>query len=657
MEVGRYLLPLLDDRISSRVRFAQISLQITRSLVLRIFLRLASLIALSLIATACLAGCSSTAFSPTQVTPLRHGNGIVMGGEQPVTGSTIQLYQVGTTGDGSTAVPLGSSTFTDSTGSFSLTGKYTCPVNPTLVYLVARGGNSGLSQGTNNPQIVLIAALGLCSSLSSSTYITINEITTVAAIAALYPYTMSYSAIGSGTSDASSLSSAFTLASEFASNATGSSPGSGVPSGYSVPISLINTLADIIATCIDTSGGSAGQNNACGNLFTDSAGATPTDTVGALVNIFNHPTSNTSGLYNLVPPSPAFVPSITAQPSSWTVALSVSGPYTNYSSYYTIPFVGSPSLKSLGTNLLHIDAYAATTSTAAGTTASFIVDTGSTGVVLPASEVTGYVNGAGTAGSITYSSSGLTLSGYYTNAFVSFPTAVNQNGVATTAQASLPVLAVTSATCSGNGINPCSTTIPHMLGVGFGRATTTYASPIYNPFVNLAEMSAGTMRRGYTLTSSGVQLGLTNATVPLASPFGGATSNYYIGEQLTASGAFPGYAYDWDTPTGSFVYAGTPTASGTVLFDTGLTDMLLENSGVAGGTTVPNNTAITINAIPSLVSYSFNSGDSGATTPTSVNWADYTHGVFVNVGNHFLGKYDYLYDADGGILGLRPESR
>jgi len=581
-----------------------------------------------------------------------------MGGEQPITGATIQLYQVGTTGDGSTAATLGSSVTTDPTGSFTITNKYTCPTSPTLVYLVASGGNPGLSQPTNNPQLVLIAALGLCSSLSSSTFIVVNEVTTVAAVAALYPYTTSAAAIGSGTSDASSLSSAFTLASEFASTASGSAPGSGVPSGYSVPSSLINTLADIISTCVDTSGGSAGQNNACGNLFTNASGSTtPTNTVVALVNIFKNPTGNLTSLYNLTPSTPAFVPALTSSPSSWAVALSTSGPYSAYSSYYTIPFVGSPSLKALGTNLLYIKAYAATTSTASGTTASFILDTGSTGVVMPASEVAGYVNGTGTAGSITYSSSGLTLSGYYTNAYISFPTAVNQSGVATTAQASLPILAVTSATCSGNGVNPCSTSIPHMLGIGFGRATTTYASPVYNPFVNLAEMSAGTMRRGYTYTASGIQLGLTNATVPLASPFGAATSNDYIGEQLTASGAFPGYSYDWNTPTGSFVYAGTATASGTILFDTGLTDMILENSGYSGSNTVPNSTAITINAIPSLESYSFNSGDSGAATPSSVVWADYTHGVYVNVGNHFLGKFDYLYDADGGILGLRPQTR
>jgi len=581
-----------------------------------------------------------------------------MGGEQPVTSATIQLYQVGTTGDGSAAATLGSSVTTDSTGSFTLSGKYTCPVNPTLVYLVASGGNPGLTLGTNNPQLVLVAALGLCSSLTSSTYITVNEITTVAAIAALYPYTSSASAIGSGTSDASAFSNAFTLASEFASTSTGSAPGTGVPSGYAVPTSLINTLADIISACVDTSGGSAGQNNACGNLFTAAtSGTAPTNTINALVNIFNHPTSSITPLFNLTPTTPAFLPALTSAPSSWAVALTATGPYSAFSSYYTIPFVGSPSLKSLGTSLLYIKAYAATTSTASSTTTSFIVDTGSTGVVMPASAIAGYVNGTGTPGSITYSSSGLTLSGYYTNAYVSFPTAVNQNSVATTAQSSLPVLAVTSATCSGNGVDPCSTTIPYMLGVGFGRGTTTYGSPVYNAFVNLTEMQAGTMRRGYTFTSSGVQLGLTNATVPLGSPFGPATSNYYIGEQLTASNAFPGYPYDWNTPTGSFVYAGTATASGTILFDTGLTDMILENSGYSDSNSVPNNTAITINAIPSLASYTFNSGDGGAATPSSVVWADYTHGVYVNVGNHFLGKFDYLYDADGGILGLRPQTR
>jgi hypothetical protein len=332
-----------------------------------------------------------------------------------------------------------------------------------------------------------------------------------------------------------------------------------------------------------------------------------------------------------------------------------------------LPYVGSPNFKSL-TTTLKVTASLATTTSGTGTNKSFTVDTGSTGIVVPATEVAGYVNGTGTPGSLTYSSSGLKLTGYWTTAVVSFPNAVNQSGVSSTVTATLPVLAVTSGTCLGGGVNSsgCTGTIPHELGVGFGRGTDTYASPVYNPFVNLTEMTAGTMRRGYILTAAGIQLGLTNATAPLGQTFGTATANTFTAEQLTASGAFPGYPYDWNSAPGSFVYAGTATARGDVLFDTGLTDMILEDVSHPSGTVVPSGTAVTIDAMPAnsatdtpLVSYSFASGDGGAATPSSVTWALYSssRGPFVNVGIHILGKYDYLYDADGGILGLRPVTR
>jgi hypothetical protein len=43
-------------------------------------------------------------------------------------------------------------------------------------------------------------------------------------------------------------------------------------------------------------------------------------------------------------------------------------------------------------------------------------------------------------------------------------------------------------------------------------------------------------------------------------------------------------------------------------------------------------------------------------TPRKVNWLKPTHGVFVNTGLCALAAFDYLYDADGGYLGLRPKS-
>jgi hypothetical protein len=78
-----------------------------------------------------------------------HLTGAVFGGQQPVRGSAIQLYAVGTTGDGSAATPLIGATVTTSdgsgqrnsnanagnannslpAGSFTITGDYTCPTS------------------------------------------------------------------------------------------------------------------------------------------------------------------------------------------------------------------------------------------------------------------------------------------------------------------------------------------------------------------------------------------------------------------------------------------------------------------------------------------------------------------------------------------------
>jgi len=168
--------------------------------------------------------------------------GTVLGGQQPVSGASIQLYAVGTNGDGSAATPLLSPVpVTDANGNFNITGSYTCPAGNPLVYIVAAGGNPGLS--STNPDISLMAALGPCNSLTASTYIVINELTTVGAVYPLAAFMSSPSAIGSGNSDAPALASAFILASELVNTATGSTPGINVPSGVKVPVAQIDTIA------------------------------------------------------------------------------------------------------------------------------------------------------------------------------------------------------------------------------------------------------------------------------------------------------------------------------------------------------------------------------------------------------------------------------
>ena len=269
------------------------------------------------------------------------------GGQQVVTGSTIQLYAVvGTAGDGSPATPLLTATVTTSdgtgnatnsnanagnnfnalpAGSFTITGDFTCPTAGTDVYLVSTGGNPGLAPGTNNSALALMAALGPCSSLSNSTFISVNELTTVGSIAALANYMNSYSALGSGASDATALQTAFTTVGEFTNTTMGTAPGPSLPSSYYASSLEIQTLGDAISACINSSGGVAGDPSNCGTLFTDTTppgGPAPTDTIGAALNIVKYPALNTCAIFGLVPAQPPFQPTLGACPSTWVLPIS-----------------------------------------------------------------------------------------------------------------------------------------------------------------------------------------------------------------------------------------------------------------------------------------------------------------------------------------------
>ena len=241
-----------------------------------------------------------------------------------MSGATIQLYAVGTTGDGSAATPLLTNTVTtDANGGFRFGGEYTCPSPTALVYIVATGGNPGLSPGSNNASLSMMAALGACNTLAS-TFININELTTVGAVAALAPFMVSPSNIGSSISDAPALADAFALASTFVNNSTGTVPGINVPAGATVPVAQINTLADILSSCINSAGGVAGDSSNCGDLFalTTPSNAVPaTDTITAALHIAQNSTLNTTALFNLVLPTSPFQPQLTQPPSDLSVHL------------------------------------------------------------------------------------------------------------------------------------------------------------------------------------------------------------------------------------------------------------------------------------------------------------------------------------------------
>lgn len=312
-------------------------------------------------------------------------------------------------------------------------------------------------------------------------------------------------------------------------------------------------------------------------------------------------------------------------------------PYANYTQTYTVPYSNAPAFTNL-TSTLKVQAQVN-----GGTVSSYTVDTGSVGVVVPASEVPNLPTNA-PAGSLTYSSSGLKLTGVWATLPMTFPGAVRSDSGNAVATATVPVLAVTSGTCTGTGVNSgsCTGAIPHMLGVGFGRGTDVTTAPTYNPFLNLAEMGAGTMRRGYTISRAGITLGLTTTAV----------SGYTRQTLVSAGTPAAGTHNDWTTPSGSFAIGGT-TYSGVVLLDTGLLNMIVEDAGIPQSGTVTGGTSMSVTL--GTQSYSFKAGDSGAQTPTSVSYASASHGTFVNTGLRALGHFDLLFDADGGYFGLKPE--
>jgi cardiolipin synthase len=274
-------------------------------------------------AFAILSSCSEQSISSTATMlamPSLHGE--VHGGQQPVLGASIQLYSVSTAGDSTTSTAmLSTPAVSTAGGAFSINGQYSCG-SATQVYLVATGG---MPDGINaNPNLALMAALGPCSGLTSGTAINMNELTTVAAVGAIDLFMASDAMVGSSSYDAAALQQDFTLATQLVNTASGSAPGINLPSGDTAPVPLLNTLGNILAACINSAGGVAGDNSLCGSLFTlttPPGGTAPTNTISALLNLLNHPTLNTTSLFKLITTDAPFQPQLPAAPADYAVQL------------------------------------------------------------------------------------------------------------------------------------------------------------------------------------------------------------------------------------------------------------------------------------------------------------------------------------------------
>jgi hypothetical protein len=270
------------------------------------------------------AGNTATATFSFTVTAVAF-QGQVLSGTAPVIGSTIQLYAAGATGNMSAAIPMLTQTvITDTLGMFQLNGLYTCgqgSSNQTIpataqLYLVASGGTTSTTSTTSNPALTMVTAIGPCTNLTSTSFDTINELTTAAAAWALAPFASSTTNIGATSTNTLGLTNAFLDAALLANPSTGS--GASLATNLSVETSKLAALADALNTC------TTGQGTGCGPLFM-AAGASATDTFAAALNIVHNPGQNVAAVFATIPANPPFPTTLTASPNDWTMSLTVTG--------------------------------------------------------------------------------------------------------------------------------------------------------------------------------------------------------------------------------------------------------------------------------------------------------------------------------------------
>jgi hypothetical protein len=284
-----------------------------------------------------------------------------MGGQQPIVGTHLYLFAANTTGYGGLGITPSSSNAsvslltsgagrtldtsggptngdyyvtTGAGGVFSITGDYSCAPN-TQVYLYGLGGDAGSGP---NAAAGLLAALGNCPSVGSfataTPFVVINEVSTVAAAYAFAGFATDATHVSSsGTSLAQvGIQNAFANAANLAGISTGAALATTPAGNGTVPQTEINTLANILAACVNTNGAISGPTSptACYTLLNDaqgagSSGTVPSETATAAINMAHNPGTNLAGLYALSTATPPFAPALSAQPNDFTVALTFTG--------------------------------------------------------------------------------------------------------------------------------------------------------------------------------------------------------------------------------------------------------------------------------------------------------------------------------------------
>jgi len=267
-------------------------------------------------------------------------SGRVHGGQNPIQGARVYLLAVNSTSpagpgiapsssnlskslltSGAGSDSLGFYVTTDANGNFSITGNYTCPSAAAHPYIYASGGFPG--SGTSNPAIALLAGVGSC---NSSEFVTVNEVSTVVAAYAFAGFASDATHVSGSGSDlaATALNNAANTLVNLMNETTGTAYAATPAGNGTVPQSEIDTLANLLGACVNSTGSSSTQ---CTTLFGNAInGSTaPTDTATAAVNIAHNPGANIANLFALQAGSPPFQPMLSGAPNDFTVAVTYTG--------------------------------------------------------------------------------------------------------------------------------------------------------------------------------------------------------------------------------------------------------------------------------------------------------------------------------------------
>ena len=299
----------------------------------------------ALLLSAC-AGMPVITTSNTDSIPGTALHGSVHGGQNPIASAHVYLYAVNNAGyggpgiapsstnasvsllrSGTNTTQDGSSNYyvtTDPYGNFKIDNDYSCPSNYSHTYFYVSGGDPGLGSGANSA-ITLMAPADACN-ISATT--DINEVSTVVTAYVLAGYSSDPLHISSSNTALATTglnNAANTLANLEDVNlsvALNTTPGL----NGTVPQQEINTLANILAACVNSTGPAS---TPCSTLFSNATnnGVSAPDTATAALNIAHNPGANVANLFGLQTPTSPFQPSLpsTPVPNDFTIAISYTG--------------------------------------------------------------------------------------------------------------------------------------------------------------------------------------------------------------------------------------------------------------------------------------------------------------------------------------------